>query len=100
MSKVEKIAEVTPIYQYIGKIWHYPLFQIGHNNLIVGNIILATVLIWLGMKYRKLLSARISNYINHKKTVKKIVTRKKSAASASTSASASASAKTKKRNNK
>jgi len=81
MSKTVETVDATPIYQHIDKIWHYPLFQIGHNNLIVGNIILAIALIWLGMKYSKLLSARISNYINHKKhydkdtahTIEKIV---------------------------
>ena len=60
-------VDPTPIYQYIGKIWHYPLFQIGHNSLIVGNIILATALLWLGIRYRQLLSTKISNYINNTK---------------------------------
>ena len=81
MSKAEEIIESTPIYHYIGKIWHYPLFQIGQNYLIVGNLILAVALMWLGLKYRKKLSAKISSYIYHKKeydkdtahTIEKIV---------------------------
>lgn len=81
MLTKENIIETTPIYKYIGQIWHYPLFQMGHNNLIVGNIILAMALIWLGMKYRRALSSKISDYINHKKhydrdtahTIEKIV---------------------------
>ena len=66
MSKAEELLESTSIYQYIGKIWHYPLFQMGGNHLIVGNLILAIALTWLGLRYRKALSARISDHIYRK----------------------------------
>jgi len=81
MSKQDTILESTSIYQYIAKIWHYPLIQIGSNHLIVGNIILSALLVWFGIKYRKKLSQKISDYIYHKKhydkdtahTIQKIV---------------------------
>lgn len=66
MSKPAEILDQTKIYQYIGKIWHYPLFQIGSNHLIVGNLVLSAIMIWLGMKYRKIISTKIKNYIHNK----------------------------------
>ena len=66
MSKPEEMLEQTQIYQYIGKIWHYPLFQIGSNYLIVGNIILSIFLIWIGMRYHTRIATKIKSYIHNK----------------------------------
>lgn len=66
MSKPQEMVEATPIYQYIGKIWHYPLVQIGSNYLIIGNIFIAFVMLWVGLRYRTRLSASIKKYIHNK----------------------------------
>ena len=67
MSTAQEILQSTPFYHYIGKIWHYPLIQIGQNALIIGNLLLAIFLLWFGLRYRRKLSLKIRDYIHHKK---------------------------------
>ena len=66
MSSVQDIISPITISHYIGKIWHYPLFRIGNNYLIVGNILIALALLWIGIRYHKVLNLKIKNYIRHK----------------------------------
>ncbi len=48
---------------YFSKIWNYPLFNIGNNDMMVSNLVIALFMLWIGMKYCKILVAKLHTYI-------------------------------------
>jgi len=52
---------------YFSKIWHYTLFNIGNNEMMVSNLVVALLMLWFGMKcYNRFVSklyVYISNYL-------------------------------------
>jgi potassium efflux system protein len=50
------------------KIWYYSLFKIGNNDIMASNIIIASIMLWVGLKYYKNLVARLHLVVaNHVK---------------------------------
>jgi small-conductance mechanosensitive channel len=47
------------------KIWNYSLFKIGNNEIMASNIVIASIMLWLGLKYYKTLVAKLNLFVAH-----------------------------------
>lgn len=63
MPDVVPDIDEIPFYEYLDKIWHYPLFHVGSNSVLVANIVLGTLMVILGVKYYRKFTAKFRNYI-------------------------------------
>ena len=48
---------------YFSKIWHYTLFNIGNNEMMVSNLVIALFMLWLGFRYYKTLTSKLHLYV-------------------------------------
>jgi len=52
------MSEIT-----IDRIWHYPLFKMGNNEIIPSNLVAALIMLWIGTKYYKPIVSKLHLYV-------------------------------------
>lgn len=48
------------------KIWHYSLFKIGNNDIMASNIVIASIMLWIGLKYYNTLVSKLNSFVTYR----------------------------------